>query len=739
MSPAQYSSIDDIASAGHLTRVQPNAQPPASPSGGQPNLIHNQLTPGVTFDQADSSASLTSSPEGLVDRPLDANDTMYHGRSTKSRVKAAQTKREGVPLQTRRSTRAKNPAAPPDPPKPTPSSRKRNNSSNRAGAPSKRPRKSANTTSSVDHKADVIQDDNHSACSDGSDAILDKYDFNDTFIDDSQAPTSAMEGVQVAGLDDGHDSDGSFYVDESGGNISNPTLSDTPPPLESSPDPSTSMVAMQHRNAAATTDSTESDLFESFLAKLRKEPAVFFALADRFFKNESSSQRTAAPALASPFTMSNSLYSSVGQARTSLVQTQETSASTVAPSQVGDRSFHSPRTPQRPTAASRSTIASQIMTTTDGPSPSDVHENAPALSAAVSMQSSIVSPVTPQRSISNAPPLSMKDMVRNNSPGSGPSPSRSTGSGSFQKCTRLPSKCEVNNPKLYDPLLAETYSNLPPLRPGTLIPWSGFPGPGNCTFSAWGDQCPNMAGQMAMSALLFVMCQDLINPSRASPLAVHLRQVRTKQNTRLNVYRGDKPMIGVSCGFVTESQLLTPADTGLRQKYLRMILHTQEWERFTSWACMVFGYNALHAQLAADALEFQTRPLYNNNGDDTQTTTVASGMFRSSKGSTSAGTGKPRAFGDPMSLGPDDDVPIYDARNTVFNFETDLPKLATMLPRWQGEVPHGSFAVVGYCLAVHQPLLKKTLNLKCYIRWVILLGVPDGDLALEMADENDFE
>ncbi|KAF9052103.1 hypothetical protein BJ165DRAFT_1341016, partial [Panaeolus papilionaceus] len=155
---------------------------------------------------------------------------------------------------------------------------------------------------------------------------------------------------------------------------------------------------------------------------------------------------------------------------------------------------------------------------------------------------------------------------------------------------------------------------------------------------------------------------------------------------------------------------------------------------FTSWVCMVFGQNSLHAQLARDAMEFSTRPHYNNMTTDV--TPSATGMFKTNKGSSPAGSAKPKSSGDVMSLGPDDQVPVYDARQTPFNFDTDLPHIADTLPKYDGEVPYGSFAVVGYTVSAHNPSPKKW-NLKCYIRWVIVLGIPQEDLDEENYDQYD--
>ncbi|KAK6993070.1 hypothetical protein R3P38DRAFT_2567418, partial [Favolaschia claudopus] len=79
-------------------------------------------------------------------------------------------------------------------------------------------------------------------------------------------------------------------------------------------------------------------------------------------------------------------------------------------------------------------------------------------------------------------------------------------------------------------------------------------------------------------------------------------------------------------------------------------------------------------------------------------------------------------------------VPVYDARNREFDFNAELPHLATALPRWTGgEVPIGSFIVVGYTMSSYmgkaQGQPDKVLHIGNNILWVIICGTPfrNGD------------
>ncbi|KAF9050080.1 hypothetical protein BJ165DRAFT_1401887 [Panaeolus papilionaceus] len=782
--PTAAAPLNDAALAiSALDMPDANVSPSTTQHAGTPS--HVPHTVQLTNSPSGVSMASVSSPEALMcgllnfgscspltgssDRALDRDDTMYHGRTSKSRVSAAQKKRQGSPLRTRRSTRSTKTTATLDvsksalPPITVPPRKRRTSSS-----PSHPQSKRYKTTSDAG-TLDNVQATNHdldpgAESSDLSDVPLDEYDLKDPFIDDGERAVTA-EGLQSSLVDEGNESHGSFYVDDNSTKDAS-AGNDNPPPLESCPDPSKPFVAYDHNNASTLPADPEKEMFEAFLRKFRSEPGAFFAFADMVFKNLPDPPKESTSSLASPFTGGPSFSSGLEKPPSAELQP--------SPLQGGHGtapalpwSAAPPQTPTRTTSLGTSLFQSHSITPTVTPSPGQhlmtpsITPSSPASATSLPLQrrtavvpgfmfksSNPPGPIPAKKPSPNLvskgkgnekevrsigasgtqthSQLSMKDLVKKGNPKAISGASGSSGPVSFRNCMALPSVCGVNNIDLQDELLAHTYSQLPHLRPGTLIPWTGMPGPGQCAFSAWGEQCPEMAGlfptSLAMAAILFSMFQELLNPSRGSPLSVELRQIRIKQYTRLNVYRGAKPMIGVSCGFVTESQLLTPSDSGLRQKYIRIIMHSQEWERFTSWMCMVFGQQSLHAQLARDAMEFSTRPHYNNAAAEEKPST-SSGMFKTKKGLSPAGSGKPRSSTDVMSLGPDDPVPIYDGRNSQFNFDTDLPNLDSILPRFEREVPYGSFAVVGYTVSAHNPAPKKW-NLKCYVRWVIVLGTP---------------
>jgi hypothetical protein len=73
-------------------------------------------------------------------------------------------------------------------------------------------------------------------------------------------------------------------------------------------------------------------------------------------------------------------------------------------------------------------------------------------------------------------------------------------------------------------------------------------------------------------------------------------------------------------------------------------------------------------------------------------------------------------------------VPVYDARKTPFNFESDLDKIADVLPLFTGEIPFSSFVVIGYTVSAYKAALgvgsERVPHLGCNILWVIVCGTP---------------
>ncbi|KAH6902997.1 hypothetical protein BKA70DRAFT_1374066 [Coprinopsis sp. MPI-PUGE-AT-0042] len=173
------------------------------------------------------------------------------------------------------------------------------------------------------------------------------------------------------------------------------------------------------------------------------------------------------------------------------------------------------------------------------------------------------------------------------------------------------------------------------------------------------------------------------------------------------------------------SYLLSPPERGLRQKWLSGIFHSQEWERFVGFICTLFGHERLSAQLAKDAIQFSTRAHYGKGGDSRSSGSTLSKMFSNVKSPSTKGKSRSVASvtSDSFALDFDADVPIYDARDVILDFNTDLDRLQD-LPRWDEEVPYGAFVIVGYTVAVFKADKTRSWTVSLNIHWAVVMGVP---------------
>ena len=68
-------------------------------------------------------------------------------------------------------------------------------------------------------------------------------------------------------------------------------------------------------------------------------------------------------------------------------------------------------------------------------------------------------------------------------------------------------------------------------------------------------------------------------------------------------------------------------------------------------------------------------------------------------------------------------MPVYDGREVGFDFNNDLPHLPDKLPRFDGEIPRHSFAVIGYSAAKWVDR-KQFEQFTANLQWAIVMGVP---------------
>ncbi|KAJ2915171.1 hypothetical protein MD484_g5222, partial [Candolleomyces efflorescens] len=395
-----------------------------------------------------------------------------------------------------------------------------------------------------------------------------------------------------------------------------------------------------------------------------------------------------------------------------------------------------------PGASSSSQAQASSVSAGLGPIPSSmstpgVAPTSPAIPPAVpALQQTPTVVITPVSAPSTAAYTPAPDVLTASSPPSqasnvvAPAPTVNIGGNSLNpstltsRCPSLPPACEVADPGIQDPMLASTYHLCVPLFSRQFISWSELQGPGQVNVSAWAQQCPDMSINVMVRALLFHRAGNFVNPSRADPRITRVREL-PGTTPRYNLYVDNgSPLVAVTAGFLEFSQLTTPSDSGLRQRFVRIIGHTQEWERQQAFTAMSFGFPSLHTQLARDALQISTRALSTRRGADSNAggRSAAQGMFNRNN---ALASGTSRVSADLFSLPADQPVPTYDARSTPdLDFDTAMPQLTSLLPAWQeGEIPYGSAVLVGYTMTVYRSNAGKW-TLGCNIQFVVVLGTP---------------
>ncbi|KAJ3540002.1 hypothetical protein NMY22_g4490 [Coprinellus aureogranulatus] len=253
-------------------------------------------------------------------------------------------------------------------------------------------------------------------------------------------------------------------------------------------------------------------------------------------------------------------------------------------------------------------------------------------------------------------------------------------------------------------------------------------GPGYVKPAKWALQCPTLDGQLALDFLTFTSAKQFGNLSRMELSLVHCLQLSANANRYHAVTKEGTPFVFISSGFLEASQLTQPSPVGLKQRYVRVILHDGEHQRTSSGMCAVFGFESMKTQFARHALQFSTRAEFASSTPNKTSwkgsgKEPVAGLF--SGPSTAESTA--RVSIDTFSLPHNAEVPVFDARDVDdFDVNTDLGNLDEKLPRWKEEIPYGSFVVVGYtATAFFSNTREWTLGLN--IQWVIIVGIPDSD------------
>ncbi|KAK6972180.1 hypothetical protein R3P38DRAFT_2812571 [Favolaschia claudopus] len=330
-----------------------------------------------------------------------------------------------------------------------------------------------------------------------------------------------------------------------------------------------------------------------------------------------------------------------------------------------------------------------------------------------------------------------------------------------------PVQCEVNEEHLQDDAIKDIYVGLPALRGGKAVLPSFDRNPeemegtigGRLSFSIWETILCHATAATLLNAMVFTRTGGyFVNPSRVSPALMTLKAtvMGAPGTHRLSV--GNHAAICVSAGMCMASHIMEAVQSGGSpprfRKYVDLLMHNQDWERWAAFMCICYGYNVLRASITAKAVSMTTRL-----GQADMATQVAAlskiskkpifSYFKSPKKgeSSSEKQAKPTtAYPSTYSLNFNDTIPVYDARDRELDFDVLLPSLDISLPKWTGgEIPIASFIVVGYSVASYmgkaQGVDGRTMHIGSNILWVIICGTPDpgvldaSDAELDMDED----
>ncbi|KAJ7235854.1 hypothetical protein C8J57DRAFT_140235 [Mycena rebaudengoi] len=183
------------------------------------------------------------------------------------------------------------------------------------------------------------------------------------------------------------------------------------------------------------------------------------------------------------------------------------------------------------------------------------------------------------------------------------------------------------------------------------------------------------------------------------------------------------------------------------RRYISLMPHNQDWERWQSFHCLVFGEDVLYTPMSRKAIHLGSvlSPAHKTASAPTPLgTPFDEDMFSSPIKSSKAGLSpykppKPeyKFSNSPnsvrYSLNFDVDVPAFDARSVEFDFNKNLSSMASVLKPWKGEIPKGSYVVAGYTAATYmgQVAVRNKASLPsigCNLVWVIVCGTRKVDI-----------
>ncbi|PPR00613.1 hypothetical protein CVT24_005494 [Panaeolus cyanescens] len=377
-----------------------------------------------------------------------------------------------------------------------------------------------------------------------------------------------------------------------------------------------------------------------------------------------------------------------------------------------DETFSPPSNKHASTSGSNSSSVHKLVPFTGNQVRNDISPSTPAIDlASSSAPTQTATPVTPVQHANTVPVngpqasssvvtptrrgfTSIADYIAR-TPGATAALQTQANVATVVRCKELPSACEVNDPSTHDVILQHDYASLPPLKKGSLEPYAVPQSPDYelIRFVDWVQLNRDLNADLALDFVRFVLSGNMGNPSRCSPLDVEVREMKSASR-QAQIYRNGLPFVA-----------------GIQQKFIRIIMHSQEEPRFEAWLCMVFGHSSMGSQIFRNVMPFTTRSAPSRIGANAAPFDPHAPHFQINSST--------------FSLPYNAIVPVYDATNAIdFNVNTDLDRLAAALPRWlHGEVPRGSFVVVGYTISEYYSKSAKW-TLSCNLLWIIVIAVP---------------
>ncbi|KAK7044306.1 hypothetical protein R3P38DRAFT_2509194, partial [Favolaschia claudopus] len=183
-----------------------------------------------------------------------------------------------------------------------------------------------------------------------------------------------------------------------------------------------------------------------------------------------------------------------------------------------------------------------------------------------------------------------------------------------------PVKCEVNDETLQDDAIKEIYADLPPLRGGKVVLPSFDRNPeeldgaigGRLSFSIWETILCHATATTLLNAMVFTRtAKHFINPSRVSPSIMTLKQTVMGAPGTYRLSVGNHAAICVSAGMCTASHIMEAVASGgtptRYRKYIDLLMHNQDWERWAAFMCTCYGQSVLRATITSKAVSMTTR------------------------------------------------------------------------------------------------------------------------------------